>query len=108
MSKTKRQRAISDTLETFIPRVTYLDASEIRRKANQPHLRHLPVRIAVLLATTSYVRHQYTNYDDLLDEGLDRDAARYCVAHDMETIIGEWGGNITAEELLAAPQESDE
>jgi hypothetical protein len=108
VSKTKRQRAISDALGTLIPHVPFLDASEIRIKANQQHLRHLPAHIAVFLATTSYVRHQYTDYDDLLREGLDRDAARYCVAGEMEATITSWGGSITAEELLAAPNESGE
>ncbi|GHB31162.1 hypothetical protein GCM10007094_19540 [Pseudovibrio japonicus] len=106
MSKTKRQKAVSDALGALIPHVPYLDAAEIRSKANQPHLRHLPAHIAVLLATTSYVRHQYTNYDELLEEGLDRDAARYCVADEMETTITSWGGRITAAELLAASNES--
>ncbi|SFT60929.1 hypothetical protein SAMN05444141_102277 [Pseudovibrio denitrificans] len=108
MSKTKRQRAISDALGALIPHVPFLDAAEIRSKANQQHLRHLPAHIAVLLATTSYVRHQYTDYDDLLEDGLDRDAARYCVADEMEATITSWGGTITADELLAAPSGSGE
>ncbi len=108
MRKTKRQQAISSALETLIPYVPYLDATEIRQKANQKHLRHLPVLIALHLATMSYVRHKYTDYDKLLETGLDRDAARYCVAQDMEEIIGSWGGSITATELLAAYDKNGE
>ncbi|SDR35401.1 DUF2293 domain-containing protein [Pseudovibrio sp. Tun.PSC04-5.I4] len=108
MGKTKRQQGVTQALQAQVPFVPYSDALEIRRKANQPHLRKLPGHIAVFLAVTSYVRHQYTDYDQLLDTGLDRDAARYCVAADMETVIADWGGRITAEELLATSQQSGE
>lgn len=108
MGKTKRQQGVTQALQAQIPLVPYSDALEIRRKANQPHLRKLPAHIAVFLAVTSYVRHQYTDYDELLDAGLERDAARYCVAADMEAAIADWGGRITAEELLATPQQSGE
>ena len=107
MSKTQRQKEMQSALEALVPFISYADAKEIKEKANTPNLRKLPAKIATFLAMTSYIRHTYTNYDEMLDEGIDREAARYCVAIDMEEKIRTWGGTITAEELLAAKGNSD-
>lgn len=101
MTKTRRQKEMQIAIEALTPFIPYADAQVVREKANAPHLRKLPANIAIFLALTSYVRHTYTGYEDMLDQGLDRDAARYCVAEDMAEKIEDWGGSITAEELLA-------
>ena len=43
------------------------------------------------LSLVAYVRHAFTEYDDLLAQGYDHDSARYFVAAEMETVLGEWG-----------------
>lgn len=46
---------------------------------------------AAWLSMIAYIRHTLTDYDSLLDEGYDRDAARYFVLDDMNEILREWG-----------------
>ncbi len=50
----------------------------------------LPVNGA-FLAAVSHIRHQHTDYDDLLDEGYDRDSARFFVADAINEKLQEWG-----------------
>jgi hypothetical protein len=46
---------------------------------------------AAWLSLVAYVRHAFTDYDDLLAQGYDHDSARYFVVADMEAILGDWG-----------------
>ncbi|EFO31092.1 conserved hypothetical protein [Roseibium sp. TrichSKD4] len=88
---TKRQKEARKALRTLIPRVPFSDAEAVLEKALSGHLRHLPPSIAVWQATTSYIRHEHTDYDSLLDEGYDRDAARFFVIDAMNDVLESWG-----------------
>jgi hypothetical protein len=46
---------------------------------------------AAWLSLVAYVRHALTDYDNLLDEGYDRDSARFFVADDIRGILAGWG-----------------
>ena len=46
---------------------------------------------AAWLALVAYARHAFTDYDDLLDQGYDRDRARFFVADEIEAVLGAWG-----------------
>ena len=46
---------------------------------------------AAWLSLVAYVRHVFTEYDDLRDQGYDEDSARFFVAADIETILNAWG-----------------
>jgi hypothetical protein len=46
---------------------------------------------AAWLSLVAYVRHQFTDYDMLLEEGYERDAARFFVRDEINTILGGWG-----------------
>jgi hypothetical protein len=46
---------------------------------------------AAWLSIVAYVRHALTEYDELLDEGYDRDSARHFVAAEIGAILGSWG-----------------
>jgi hypothetical protein len=37
------------------------------------------------------VRHRFTDYDELLAQGYDRDSARHFVAEEMGQVLREWG-----------------
>nr|WP_179956096.1 MULTISPECIES: DUF2293 domain-containing protein [unclassified Pannonibacter] len=78
-------------LREMAPRIPMLDAGAVLDLALAGHLRHLPVSIAVWQALASHVRHSHTDYDALLDEGYDRDAARFFVAGAMDAILADWG-----------------
>ncbi len=45
---------------------------------------------ALTLAVIASIRHNHTEYDDLLAGGLDRSAARARVADDVHAILEEW------------------
>ena len=90
---TKRQRDTRKALRALLPRVPMRDAEAILETALSGHLRHLPPKIALWQATTSHVRHELTDYDTLLEDGYDRDAARFFVAEEMNDILRDWGCN---------------
>jgi len=46
---------------------------------------------AAWLALVAYVRHTFTDYDDLLTQGYDRDSARHFVAEEMAAVLKRWG-----------------
>jgi hypothetical protein len=97
---TKRQKDMRKALRALAPRVPLADAEAILALALAGHLRHLPPSIAVWQATTSHVRHAHTDYDTLLSEAYDRDAARYFVIDEMNQVLETWGcqKRLTAEE----------
>ncbi|WP_299811924.1 DUF2293 domain-containing protein [uncultured Roseibium sp.] len=90
---TKRQKEMRKVLRALLPRVPMSDAEAILTIALAGHLRHLPPSIALWQATTSHVRHEHTDYDALLDDGYERDAARYFVVGEMNDLLRDWGCN---------------
>ena len=46
---------------------------------------------AAWLSLVAYVRHTFTEYDDLLRQGYDRDSARFFVADGMQEVLSAWG-----------------
>ena len=46
---------------------------------------------AAWLSLVAYVRHTFTDYDELLAQGYDRDSARHFVADDMTGVLARWG-----------------
>jgi hypothetical protein len=90
---TKRQKDMRKALRALLPRVPMSDAEAILALALSGHLRHLPPAIALWQATTSHVRHDKTDYDALLQDGYERDAARYFVRDEMNDVLRDWGCN---------------
>lgn len=87
---TNRQRAVGKALTMLLPRAPYADIEKIRAAANDRKLRGLPASIAVWLATIAHVRHEHTDYDTLLAEGYDRDAARFFVLDEINETLTRW------------------
>jgi hypothetical protein len=46
---------------------------------------------AAWLSLVAYVRHAFTEYDDLLAQGYDQDSARFFVADAITGVLGQWG-----------------
>ena len=88
---TARQKAIRDALRRLVPDAPYADASAIYEQAIRRHLRHMAPHDAVILAATAVARHDHTDYDALLAEGQDRDAARFLSADDTDDALERWG-----------------
>jgi hypothetical protein len=57
---------------------------------DSPGLRHAGPEEAAWLSLVSYVRHQFTDYDDLLAQSYDQDSARHFVAYEIEAVLAEW------------------
>lgn len=58
---------------------------------DSPGLRAGSPQAAAWLALTSHVRHLHTEYDQLLADGYDRDAARHFCAEAMAQVLERWG-----------------
>lgn len=87
---TARQRALAKALTALLPMAPYADIEAIRQAAGARDMRELPPSIAVWLATIAHVRHAHTDYDRLLDEGYDRDAARFFVIDAINATLTRW------------------
>jgi hypothetical protein len=91
MAGTSRQAAIRKTLRETAPFIPLADAEPVLQRALSGSLKTLPPGIALWLALTSHVRHTHTDYDALLDQGYDRDAARYFVVAETDAVLSDWG-----------------
>jgi len=87
---TGRRRAIAKALTALLPMAPYADTEQIRADAGAVHMKTLPPAIAVWLATVAHVRHQHTDYEKLLDEGYDRDSARFFVVDQTNKVLTNW------------------
>ena len=54
-------------------------------------LRTAAPETAAWLSLVAYTRHVFTDYDELLTQGYDRDSARHFVADGMTTVLTHWG-----------------
>jgi hypothetical protein len=53
-------------------------------------MKTLPPSVAVWLATVAHIRHEHTDYEKLLDEGYDRDSARFFVIDRINDVLTTW------------------
>ena len=101
MKSIAREKEIKRLLRELIPMVPMEDFLAIEETAKSGHLRHLPPSIAAWQATTSRVRHAHTEYDEMMDEGYDKDAALHFVLEEMNEKLSQWGCSrqISSEEI---------
>lgn len=91
MSGTKRQMAIRKALRLYAPLISLADAQDVLARAGGPMMRDLAPEAALWLALVSHIRHRCTDYDQLLDEGYERDAARFFVLDVTNEVLARWG-----------------
>ncbi len=58
---------------------------------DSPGLNVASPETAAWLSLVAYVRHVFTDYDELVREGYDRDSARFFVAAEINTVLRDWG-----------------
>ena len=46
---------------------------------------------AAWLSLVAYVRHVFTDYDELLQQGYDQESARHFVAEEIAAVLHDWG-----------------
>ena len=91
MRGTKRQDAILKAIRALIPRAPMADFEPIIAAASAAKLKSMPPTIAAWLAIIAYIRHVHTDYDAMLGEDYDRDAARFFVRGDINNVLTDWG-----------------
>ncbi len=87
---TSRQKALAKALTALIPMAPFADADKIRSDVTGATYRTLPPSISIWLATVAHIRHEHTEYDSLLAEGYDRDAARHFVVGQINETLTRW------------------
>ena len=87
---TKRQREVAKAVTLIIPGASFADAEPIRQEALKRAYKTLPPSTAVWLATVSHIRHVHTDYETLLKEGYERDAARHFVMDAINARLTDW------------------
>ena len=86
------RRAIEAALRRIAPRVPAHEFGAVVDHAlDSKGLRNAAPEIAAWLSLVAYVRHVFTDYDELLTQGYDRDSARHFVAGDMAETLTAWG-----------------
>jgi hypothetical protein len=66
-------------------------ASIVDHAVDSPGLKPAAPETAAWLSLVAYIRHTFTEYDDLLEQGYDQDSARHFVRAEMEAVLAEWG-----------------
>ncbi len=91
LAPTRRNEVLRKTLRSVAPLIPYADSEPVLERAAKLAREELSPGAALWLALVSHVRHRHTEYDALLAEGYDRDAARHFVVEETEAVLRAWG-----------------
>jgi len=87
-----KRRVIATALRRLAPRIPPHEfASVVDHALDSPGLRSAHPESAAWLSLVAYVRHVFTDYDELLRQGYDQESARYFVAAATDEILQQWG-----------------
>jgi len=87
-----RRADIEIALRRLAPRIPPHEfAAVVDHALDSRGLRGSAPERAAWLSLVAYVRHAFTEYDDLLGGGYDQDSARFFVASDIEAVLESWG-----------------
>jgi hypothetical protein len=87
-----KRAAIEAALRRLAPRIPPHElASVVDHAVDSPGLRSAQAEAAAWLSLTAYVRHVFTDYDELLRQGYDQESARFFVAAASDEILQQWG-----------------
>jgi hypothetical protein len=83
---------IEVALRWLAPRIPAHEfAAVVDHALDSPGLTVATPETAAWLSLVAYIRHTFTDYDELLREGYDQDSARFFVADDMTDVLRDWG-----------------
>ena len=87
-----RRAEIAAALRQLAPRIPAHELGAVLDHArDSPGLRSASAEAAAWLSLVAYARHAFTDYDELLQQGYDRDSARHFVAQEIDAVLREWG-----------------
>jgi hypothetical protein len=87
-----KRSEIAIALKRLAPRIPSHEFSSVVDHAlDSPGLKTAAPEAAAWLSLTAYVRHAFTDYDELLKQGYDQDSARHFVLDEMQRVLAGWG-----------------
>ena len=87
-----RRPALEAALRRLAPKIPPHEfGAVIDHALDSAGLRNAAPEEAAWLSLVAYVRHVFTDYDELLAQGYDQDSARFFVAEAMEGKLAAWG-----------------
>ena len=87
-----RRSDIEIALRRLAPRIPAHELGAVVDHAvDSPGLKRASPETAAWLSLVAYVRHVFTDYDELLTQDYDQDSARHFVADDMTGVLARWG-----------------
>ena len=91
-SSTPSRSALCTALRRLAPNISPHEFGAVVDHAlDSPGLKSAAPDTAAWLSLVAYVRHTFTDYDELLTQGYDRDSARHFVADEMTEVLARWG-----------------
>jgi hypothetical protein len=83
---------IEIALRRLAPRIPAHEfAAVVDHAVDSPGLKPASPETAAWLSLVAYVRHVFTDYDELLEQDYDQDSARHFVADEIAAILNDWG-----------------
>ena len=83
---------IEIALRRLAPRIPAHEfAAVVDHAVDSPGLKPASPETAAWLSLVAYVRHVFTDYDELLVQDYDQDSARHFVADEIAAILNDWG-----------------
>jgi hypothetical protein len=83
---------IEIALRRLAPRIpSHEFEAVVDHAADSPGLSVALPETAAWLSLVAYVRHTFTDYDELLRDGYDQDSARFFVGGEIAAILDSWG-----------------
>ena len=82
---------IEATLRHMAPQMPRHEFGAVADHAMAGGLRGAVPETAVWLSMVAYARHVFTDYEDLLADGYDRESARHFVLDDINDRLALWG-----------------
>jgi hypothetical protein len=87
-----KRSEIEAALRRLAPRIPPHEfAAVVDHAVDSPGLTVAVPETAAWLSLVAYVRHMFTDYDELLREGYDQESARHFVADEITAILDSWG-----------------
>jgi hypothetical protein len=87
-----KRSEIESALRRLAPQIPPHEfAAVVDHAFDSPGLKLAAPENAAWLSLVAYVRHMFTAYDELLEEGYDQDSARFFVVSDIEAVLATWG-----------------
>jgi hypothetical protein len=87
-----KRRDIEIALRRLAPRIPAHEfAAVVDHAVDSPGLKPASPETAAWLSLVAYVRHVFTDYDELLGQDYDQDSARHFVADEIAAVLNDWG-----------------